>query len=373
LSVSAATGTSGDLVRRVALAGNEMSKQSLVSVVRHRAGSARRFARKLARGLRFTFSPPPIILCYHRIFEPEIDPHLLSVSPDRFREQLEVVRRIAQPLRLDELNAALERGNLSRRAVVITFDDGYLDNLETALPILRAAKIPATIYIATGYVGASREFWWDDLERLTLGPGRLPEIVRLPIDGRSCEWDLGNDFAADHAWNVLATGARSARQRLFCELHAALRPLAAPRQQKVLDQLRQFTGMPPEARPFYRCMNGPELETLAREPLITVGAHTISHCDLACRTKAKQQAEIAGSKEQLQKIIGRTVEHFSYPYGSFNDDSIAVCVENNSRSAVTCIAEPVERNTHRHRLPRFLVRNWDGAEFERRLQRFFRG
>ncbi len=207
-----------------------MKNQPLESIVRRRAGSARRSFRQVRRRLRFAISPPPIILCYHRIFEPETDPHLLSVSPDHFREQLEVVRRIAQPLSLDELSRALERGDLSRRGVVITFDDGYLDNLENALPILRAAEIPATIYIATGYVGSNREFWWDDLERLTLGPEKLPTIVRLTIDGRSCEWDLGTDFEVDPEWNVLATGARSARQHIFCELHATLRPLAAERQ-----------------------------------------------------------------------------------------------------------------------------------------------
>ena len=162
-------------------------------------------------------------------------------------------------------------------------------------------------------------------------------------------------------------------QQIFCELHAALRPLTAVCQQEVLDQLRQLTGASQEARPSYRCLTRPELETLAREPLLTLGAHTISHCDLAGRNKAEQQAEIAGSKEQLEKIIDRPVDHFSYPYGSCNDDSVTVCAENNFRSAVTCIDQPVERNTPRYRLPRFLVRNWDAADFERRMRCFFRG
>ena len=183
----------------------------------------------------------------------------------------------------------MERENFPRRGVVITFDDGYLDNLENALPILRDANVPATIYIATGYVGTDREFWWDDLERLTLGPGNLPKILRLQINGRTREWDLDRDSADDPDWNVLATGERNARQRLFCDLHAALRPLAAPRQQDVLDQLRRLTGTPPKARPSYRCMTVSELETLAAEPLITLGAHTISHCDLDYRTDADQK------------------------------------------------------------------------------------
>lgn len=324
--------------------------------------------------MRSLISPPPIILCYHRIFETEIDPHLLSVSPDRFREQLEVVRRLAHSFGLDQLSSALEKRTLPRRGVVITFDDGYLDNFENALPILRAANIPASIYITTGSVGRNREFWWDDLERLTLGSDNLPKILRLQIGERAFEWNLAGSSTNLRSWNVLhEPGERTPQQRLFCDLHAALRPLAASQQEEVLRQLRSITNTLPEARPSYRCMTAAELKALAAEPLITLGAHTISHCDLVARTPVEQQAEIAGSRMQLEQFIGRRVAHFSYPYGACNEASVAACAAGNFRSAVTCIAEPVQRGSHPYRLPRFLVRNWDGAEFERRLQEFFRG
>ena len=350
-----------------------MFPERLSDTFRRRARNARRFVRKMQSKTQFALSPPPIILCYHRIFEPETDPHLLSVSPDHFREQLQVIKRFAYPLSLDQLGEARLRGNSPRRGVVITFDDGYLDNLENALPILREVGLPATIYIATGYVGTDREFWWDDLERLTLGPAKLPKTLRLDINSRIREWDVESALANGRGWNVLMSGHRHARQRLFCDLHTALRPLAQPLQDDVLHQLRRLTGTRPEARPSYRCMTMSELEALAAEPLVTLGAHTISHCDLDCRTRAEQQVEITGSKQQLEKIIGRPVEHFSYPYGSFNDESLAVCAQNNFQWAVTCIEEPVRRNSHRHRLPRFLVRNWNGADFERQLKRYFRG
>ena len=281
---------------------------------------------------------------------------------------------MAQPLRLDQLAPAVERGKLPRRGVVITFDDGYLDNLENALPLLRAAGMPATIYIATGYVGTNREFWWDDLERLTLGPESLPRILRLQIDGHSWEWNLAGESGNQRDWNVLTDPSeRTPRQRLFCELHAALRPLAASRQGEVLNQLRSITQTPLPARPSYRGLSTDELRAFAAEPLITLGAHTISHCDLVARTPIEQQTEIAGSKAQLEQFIGRPVAHFSYPYGSCNEESVADCAASNFRSAVTCVAEPVTRGTHLHRLPRFLVRNWDGATFERQLRDFFRG
>ncbi len=324
--------------------------------------------------MKLAVAPSPVILCYHRIFEPEADPHLLSVSADQLVQQLEIVRRIAHPLSLDQLSVALQEKTLPRRGVVITFDDGYIDNLENGLPILRAANIPAAIYITTGYVGTNREFWWDDLERMILRPGRFPKVVRLEIDGRACAWNLAGEGANDRGWNVLdPPEERTSRQRFFCDLHAALRPLAAPQQEEVLNQLRNMTNTPVEARPSYRCMTASELKALAAEPLITLGAHTISHCDLVFRAPAEQQAEIAGSKEQLEHFIGRPVAHFSYPYGSCNDESVAACLASNFRSAVTCVPEPVERRSPLHRLPRFLVRKWDGAEFERRLEEFFRG
>jgi peptidoglycan/xylan/chitin deacetylase (PgdA/CDA1 family) len=343
-----------------------MKSQPPPSGMRRQAGNALRFARRIRRRLRSALASPPVILCYHRVFAPETDPHLLSVSPEWFRAQMEVVRQRGRPLAIDALS------KLPSRGIVVTFDDGYLDNLENALPILRATEIPATIYIATGNVGAKREFWWDDLERLTLGARHLPKILRLEIDGRSYEWNLEGDVAGDPSWHVLLPDDRTPRQRLFCDLHAALRPLAASRQEEVLAQLRALTSTAPEARSSYRCVNESELKTLAAEPLITIGAHTISHPDLALCGREEQRAEIAGSKTQIEGFIARSVDHFSYPYGSHNNDSVELCAELNLRTAVTCIAQPVERQSLPYRLPRLLVRNWDGEEFERRLEAFSR-
>ena len=347
---------------------------------RHQAQRVKRRVNRTLKKTRYAFFPPPVILCYHRVFEPETDPYLLAVSPRNLREQLEVILRIARPLSLDQLSDSFSNRERLHRGIVLTFDDGYIDNLKNALPLLQEFGVPAAIYVATGYVGTDREFWWDDLERLILGPGDLPKILRLEINGRGREWDLGDDArystqksSCNRFWNVLSAENRNPRQSLFADLHAALRPLPETFQQQVLQQLHDLTGAPQKARPFYRCMTASELKTLAAEPLITIGAHTVTHCDLDYRTKEEQQNEIAGSKQQLEKVIGRSVEHFSYPYGSFNEQSVAVCSENSFRSAVTCTEEPVGPSAQLHRLPRFLVRNRGGAEFEQQLKRYFRG
>jgi len=312
--------------------------------------------------------PPAVILCYHRVFQPERDPHLLSVSPEQFRQQLEVICERAEPQSLDQLLAAP-----ARRGVVVTFDDGYLDNLEQALPLLQQAAVPATIYIATGAIGANREFWWDDLERLILGPTHLPRPLRLHIGGQEREWNLAADSPSDPHWSVLhPPNERNPRENVFCELHAALRPLPAAGQEAALEQLRAATGEPIAARAGYRAMTAAELKKLAAEPLITLGAHTVSHPDLTGCEPAAQEREMTESKKTLEEIIERPVAHFSYPYGEHNDQ-VADRAAGRFRSAVTCLAQPVRRRFNAHRLPRFLVRNWNGAEFARRLEEFFRG
>ena len=346
-------------------------KAVLASNFRGRAGQARRFAGKLTRRVQSALSPPPVILCYHRVFEPECDPHLLSVTPAHFREHLEVVRRLAHPISLDHLADSLAHGDLPRRGVTVTFDDGYLDNFDNALPILQETETPATIYIATGYIGTNREFWWDDLERLVFCSGKLPAHFRLEINGRTWVWNLPDDSEDRTGWNVLdPPNERTPRQQLFCELHAALYPLPAIEQDAVLEQLRSVTRIPARARPSYRCVTPAELRTLAAEPLITLGAHTISHCDLATRNGAEQQSEIAGSRYQLEQVIGKPVLHFSYPYGSYNEAAVSFCNESGFHSGVTCAPEPVRRSDHPQRLPRLLVRDWDGAEFQQHLKEF---
>ncbi len=346
--------------------------QRFPGMLRRQASRAKRVVRASASRVRRALSAPPLILCYHRVFTPQRDPHLLSVTPEHFRAQLEILRAVTAPISLDRLSDPARRPPAG--GVVLTFDDGYLDNLEMALPILREFAIPATIYIATGYVNSEREFWWDDLERLLLGPAELPRILRLQIGGRRREWDLGDDgIEPDDSWNVLAPTPANARQRLFVELHSALRPLPEAQQIEVLEQLRAFNQTPVTARPLHRCVNTSELQKLAADPLITLGAHTITHCDLDYRTADEQWAEIDGSRRQLESFIDHAVEHFSYPYGSLNDSAVANCAQGKFRSAVSCVEEPVTRQSPPHCLPRFLVRDWDGAEFEQHLRQYIRG
>ena len=118
---------------------------------------------------RFT-SRTPLALLYHRVTELPLDPQLLCVSPKHFGEHLDVLATEFQPLSLLEFIERLGCGRLPSRAVVVTFDDGYEDNLSNAKPILDRYGVPATVFVTTGYMGENREFWWDDWNACCCNP-----------------------------------------------------------------------------------------------------------------------------------------------------------------------------------------------------------
>ena len=117
--------------------------------------------RQSARWLRSRFSGGALILGYHRVAKVDSDSHGLCVSPQHFAEQLEALRRLARPVALHELVRGLQTGTLPRRAVALTFDDGYLDVLQQAYPLLEAYQVPATVFVVSDYLG--RQFWWDTI------------------------------------------------------------------------------------------------------------------------------------------------------------------------------------------------------------------
>jgi len=150
---------------------------------------------------------------------------------------------------------------LPRRAVVVTFDNGYSDNLYNAKPLLERYDIPATIFVTTGCIGREREFWWDELERLLLQPGTLPETLRLSINGNPCQWELGetahyseDDCRHHRSWNV-GKDDPTARQCLYRSLYQRLLPLSEEEREKVLDELGRWAGTEPRARSTHHVLS----------------------------------------------------------------------------------------------------------------------
>ena len=106
------------------------------------------------------------------------------MSPTHFAQHLDHLKQTCTVLPLIDLIEALRTQNVPSRAVAITFDDGYSDNYREAYPLLKAAGLPATIFVASGKVDSTREQWWDDLDRIICLPDRVPARLQ-PACARS--------------------------------------------------------------------------------------------------------------------------------------------------------------------------------------------
>lgn len=336
------------------------------------ARAAARAGEQLARWV----APGPKILVYHRVARLPTDPQLLCVSPEHFREHLAVLQGRCRVVSLAEVAAAV-RGErpLPHRAVALTFDDGYADALMAAAPALESFGMPATVFVRTGFVGCEREFLSDELDRLLMQEGPLPEAVRLTLDGRTHEWRLGAGgsekarFERERGWNVLQP-APGPRQEAYLEIKARLDPLPEAARQAALAELRAQVGAGAEGRPSHRALAGEEVGRLAAGGLVEVGAHTVTHPVLATLTPAEQQREVVESKQALEEWAGRPVLSFAYPYGSRNDYSEeTVALVRGAGFALACTAATgrISRRTSVFELPRLPIRDMDGEAFARRL------
>jgi hypothetical protein len=234
-----------------------------------RIPGSRRLKQAIARTQKH-FSSTAAILIYHRIANVEMDPWSLAVTPQNFAEQLAVIQEHANPISLAELAQAQRSGNIPDRAVVITFDDGYVDNFHHAKPLLERHGIPATVFISTGYLGETREFWWDELEGLLLKPGTLGDQLSLVINGHSHQWTLGQAShynQADYQQDCTRTpddATPGSRLAFFYAVWQQLQPLPEQERLRVLSQLRAWVKSAPSPRPSYRPMT--------REELVAFGA-----------------------------------------------------------------------------------------------------
>jgi peptidoglycan/xylan/chitin deacetylase (PgdA/CDA1 family) len=277
--------------------------------------------------------PKGAILAYHRINRAAYDPWRLSVTPEHFEQHLaELSRRKVVPL------TSLPR---TPGGIAITFDDGYADNLETALPLLKKYRLPATVFVATDAV-RGREFWWDRVEHALLASRQV-----------SRRW-LG-DAPLLRRGRTIALGVR-------------LRALGPHELDKYLSELPHVRPASEPACERHRLMGEDGLRELAASPLIEIGAHTRSHPRLPRLTEQEQLDEVGGSRDLLERLTSRRVRAFAYPFGAHDETSVRVVARAGFELACIVGGGLVRSNTDLYRLPRLMVRDLPGAVFAQHLR-----
>ncbi|MFI5310990.1 MAG: polysaccharide deacetylase family protein [Gemmatimonadales bacterium] len=339
-------------------------------LIRH----ARRLGRAATDALRRR-SRRGVVLLYHRVAGPRRDPQCLDVSPRNFDAHLAALARSASPLVLDDFEARRRAGTLPARAVAVTFDDGYADNLLAAAPVLARHRVPATVFVTTGLVGANREFWWDDAERIAFAP----RLLCAPVPALSLPWSQsdgdsrGLDGDRDR-WSVLETVDPTPRHRLYRSMCEALYTLDGSAREERLAEWRAWAGVPVEARPSHRTVTLAELRALAGATGVSIGAHSMTHPVLARLAREDQRRELEESRASLARSLERAVPSVAYPFGTRAEVSRATTEA--ARDAGFDFAMANEslsawRWSSRWRVPRVLVRDWDGETFTRQLERWF--
>ena len=337
--------------------------------------------RRLASRARNRSSSRALILLYHRVAEAISDPWSLAVKPAHFAQHLEVINRRARVLSVEELVAAIAGGKLPRRAVVITFDDGYADNLLNAKPILEKNDSSATVFVTAGFAGSDREFWWDELDKLFLQPGELPPSLHLTIDGKDYRWDLGaaarygeKAFHMNEPWRAGQKDDPSPRHLLYRSLWELMHPLPEDERQRVQDDLVSWAAANRSPRATHRALSIDELRELAEGGLIEIGCHTVTHPKLAALALNSQSYEINQSKRRLEELLNRRIKSFAYPYGQPGDytaETVALVKQSGFDSACSTTYGPVSRRSNPFELPRFQAPDVDGEVFDDLMRQWF--
>ena len=254
-------------------------------------------ARPLAWLHRLPLWQGTLVLGYHRVLPDAattaLDPGVVSASRSSFAEQLRVLARHFDVVGTDALEVPQER---PARRVVLTFDDGYRDNYEVAFPLLREHGLPATFFLATGFLDRPAVAWWDELAWMVRTSTRtaleadewLPD--RLPLDG--------DRRAAVTAVTSLYKSLPTARSEAF------------------LDHCAQVTGAGrcPESLAQDLWMTW-DMAAQMRDAGMEIGGHTVTHPVLAHADVERQRAEVEGCRDRLHERLGVQMASFAYPVG----------------------------------------------------------
>ena len=247
------------------------------------------------------------VLAYHRVADPfrdpmQGDPGVISTTPEAFADQVRLLAQHYVPIGLSDLEALI-RGTrpLPRRAVLVTFDDGYRDFLIHAWPMLKEHSVPAVLFVPTAYPDRERLFWWDELWRMFSRSSALS--VSLPGLGRV---DLGTPRVR---WAAMASLRRQMR---------FLPPRAL---QQRMTELRVALGVLVETTSAV--LSWEELRTLSRQG-VTIASHGRSHASMPSLTEAEIAEEIDGAQEDMERELGCAARVFAYPFGHYDSRVVSV-------------------------------------------------
>jgi len=232
------------------------------------------------------------IFIFHRVL-PVADPLLpYEPSAEQFEWMAHLLARNFNVLPLGEASRRLKEGTLPAAAAAITFDDGYADNQQIAWPILKRHRLPATFFIATGFLNGGR--MWND---------EIIEAIGMLPDGT-----LDLEHYALGTYHLTDTASRIA---CYSNILGSLKYFEHPRRSQIAREIGQRCGVPERSSLMMTSDQLRALHSAGGE----IGAHTRTHPILELMSDELARQEIEMGKRELEEIIGETVTLFAYPNG----------------------------------------------------------
>lgn len=290
------------------------------------------------------------ILTYHRVLAAEDPLRPYEPCAKRFDEQLAALCSCFNVLRMDDAAERLNAGTLPARALAITFDDGYRDNHDVALPVLERHKLPATFYIATGYLAGGTMFNDVIIEAVRRASGVIDaSIIGEPLP-------VGDVPAKRHAISRILTSIKT------------LEP--AERTNRAVEIAKRLG-----AEEIDRQMMTPaEVQSLSAHGM-EIGAHTVRHPILRSLEATAARSEITDSRRELAALTGRAVSGFAYPNGrpgiDYGTEHVSMVREAGYSYAVSTRWSSVGPRSSPFELPRIAPWDADSKRFAFRVARSY--
>jgi peptidoglycan/xylan/chitin deacetylase (PgdA/CDA1 family) len=266
------------------------------------------------------------ILTLHHVRPPRPDAfqpnRLLEISPLFLEGLLQRLKRARiDVISLDEMHRRFISGEFRRRFVCITFDDGYKDLLQWAHPLLKKYELPYALYIPTSFPDRLGELWWVAIEMVIAQNSR----IGMAINGKDRFFECATVAEKRELYDEVYRYLRSMKSEV--ELRKVVRDLAACHRVDIAALCRDL------------CMDWQEIGELAADPLVTIGAHTVTHNMLKkMPDDAGVRAEMEMSRAVLEAALGRRPEHLAYPVGdptSAGPREFRIAAELGFKTAVT--------------------------------------
>lgn len=261
----------------------------------------------------------------------------LRVSPEYFEAFLQEEQKRFDFISINDLPARMSnKQHCDKPFGVITFDDGYEDNFTYAYPILKKLKIPFVIYVSAGLINEGKTIW------------NYPLIIERIVKKNGELYIGGTKY---YCWTL------EQKNDTFRQLKSLL--FSLPYEHLQGDFRRLFADYLDDSVFPSNTLTWEQIEKLAKDPLCTIGCHTMTHCRLTITDAAALNYELKESRNLLEQHIGKPVEHLSYPYGWINDVSeaaIEYAKKCGYKTAVRSFGGPIrEKDNEIYQLKRIIV------------------